>query len=237
MNFTPEILALMVILAFVLTLYLVIRSGRKNAAEKIHQALTMGFEEQSELPPQLASRVEDLFKRRDQQAVYIDSIFSRREMDQELFIFDVSDSSSDDNEMGTEVFGMISSELALPRFSLTTLPGFNSDSFLGGLMEGLLDKVLSLAGKYQDLVRIEFPNNPDFGNQVVVFGSDESAVREMLRGVHLSSLIQGTSPIHIAGSGDFLTVDFSLPSSYGSEENDLISQYQQFTQITRSFMK
>ncbi len=237
MNFKPELMALLVILAFVFILYLVIRSARKNTAEKNHQVQSLGFVAESELPPRLASRVDDLFKRRDGQAVYIDSIFSRREMDRELFIFDIGNSSDDENDMGTDVFGMISSEFALPRFTLTTLPGFNSDSILGSLMESLLDKVLSLAGKSQDLTRIEITESREFGSQVIVFGSDQSAVQEMLRGIQLSSLLQIKSPIHIAGIGDFLTVDFSLPSSYSSEANDLITQYQQFTQLARYFMR
>jgi len=237
MNFIPGLLALLVILIFAALLFLAIRVSRRQAAEKIRHALTIGFEEQSELPPQLASRVEDLFKRRNQQAVYIDGIFRRRESDQELFIFNISDSNDDDNEMGTDVFGLISNELDLPRFSLTTLPGFSVDTLLGSIMESLLDKIISIAEKYQEMERIEFPDHPDIDDQVVVFSTDESAVREVFRGIHLSSLISDHSPIHIAGIGDFLTVDFSLPSSYGSEENDLISQYQQFTRISRLFMQ
>jgi hypothetical protein len=236
MKFVPELLALLVILIFAALLLLAIQASKRQAAEKTHLALTMGFERQNELPPQLASRVEDLFKRRDQQAVYIDDIFSRQEYDQELFIFDVSDSNEEDNEMGTEVFGMISNQLALPRFSLTTLPGFSSDTLLGNIMDTLLDKFISLAGKYQQMDRIEFPDDPKFDDQVIVFGSNETAVRDLLRGINLNSLITGRSPIHIAGNGDFLTIDFSLPSSYGSDENDLIAQYQQFTQISRYFM-
>jgi hypothetical protein len=235
MNFKPELLALLIILAFGVILYLVIRMSRKSAAEKSHQIQTLGFEELSDLPSRLASRAEDTFKRQDQKAIYIDGIFSKKEADRELFIFNISDSNDEDNEMGTEVFGMISSELSLPRFSLTTLPGFINDSLLGGIMDALLDKVLALAEKYQGMIRIEFPDKPGFDNQAVVFGSEETAVRELLRGIHLSTIQPGQAPIHIAGCGDFLTVDFSLPSSYSSDENDLISQYQQFIQITRSF--
>ncbi len=237
MNFKLELLALLVILAFVLFLYLVIRTNRINAAKKIHQSLTMGFEELNVPPSQLTSRIEELFKRHDQQAIYIDEVFSRQETDRELFIFNISDSNREDTQMQTEVFGMISSELELPRFSLSTLPDFNNNSLLGGLMEALLDKVLSLAEKYQGLSRIEFPDKPGFGDQVVVFGSDETAVKEMLRGIHLSNLTPDQSPIHVAGRDDFLTVDFSLPSSYDSNENDLISQFQMFTKIAQIFMK
>ena len=235
MSFIPGLLVLLVILIFAALLLFAIRTSRIQVAEKIHQAQNMGFEKINELPARLASRVEDLYKRRDQRAVYIDDIFSRQESDQELFIFNISDSNEEDNEMGSEVFGLISNEFALPRFSLTTLPGFSSDSLLGNIMESLLDKVISIAEKYQEMERIEFPDHPEFNDQVIVFGRNESAVRDLLLGIHLYSLISGHSPIHISGNGDFLTVDFSLPSSYGAEENDLIAQFNQFTQISRLF--
>lgn len=237
MKFLPQLVALLIILVFVIIVLLMIRMGRIKTAEKTHQTSNLGFAPLSDLPPQLASRVDDLYKRKDQQAVYIDQIFQRRELDREYFIFDVSDSHDDDNEMGTEVFGLISPEFDLPRFSLTTLPGFNSDSLLGGLMKALLDKVLQLTERYQGMTRIDLSDKPDFGDQVVVFGSDETAVRELLRGIYFSSLSSSNSPLHIAGQGDFLTVDFSLPSSSGSAEGDLISQYQQFEQIARQFQK
>jgi len=237
MSFTPALLAALFILVFVSIVILIIRSSLKIAAQKTHLALTLGFEQPPELPIQLATRVEELYQRKDHQGVYIDEIYHKRELDQELFIFDVSSSSGDDSEMGSEVFGVISRELALPRFSLTTLPGFSSEGLLGGLMDKLLDKVLQLAEKYQGLARIEFPDRPDFDEGVIVFGRDEYAVRELLRGIHLSTLEVGKSPLHIAGSGDFLTVDFSLPSSSTTNENDLISQYQHFTRIYQAFLK
>jgi hypothetical protein len=237
MSLTPALLALLVILVFVSIVVLMIKASRKIVAEKTHLALSLGFEQPPELPLQLATRVEELYRRKDGQAVYIDGVYHKSELNQELFIFDVRGSAGNDSEMGSEVFGVISRELALPRFSLITMPGFSREGLLGGLMDKLLDKVLELAEKYQGLSRIEFPDRPDFDEQVIVFGRDEYAVRELLRGVHLGTLAAGQSPFHIAGSGDFLTVDFSLPSSSSSSENDLISHYQQFTQIYRVFLK
>jgi len=237
MSFLPVLLALGVILIFATIVFLAIRASRNMTAEKVHLARTLGFEIAPTLPINLANRAEELFQIREDQAITLENVFSRRELDQEFFIFDLHDSSEDDSAVGKDVFGVISRELALPRFSLTTLPGFNSEGLLGGLMEKLLDKILALAGKYQGLSRIEFPDQPEIGDQLIVFGRDEFAVRELLRGIHLDTLITNQSPIHIAGNGDFLTVDFSIPYPSSSTESDLISQYQQFTQIVRTFMK
>jgi hypothetical protein len=235
MDFPPELLALLVILIFVSLLIVAIRSSRKQAAEKTHQALTMGYEIPDVLPSQFASRVEAIYQRKDGQAVYIDNIYYRSDLDQELFIFDVSHGG--DSEMGSDVFGVISGKLALPRFSLITLPGFNKDSFIGDMMDRLLDKVLENLSDFQDLERIDLTDRPDYEDQVIVLGEDASAVREILADISLETLTANASPLHIAGKDDFLVVDFSIPTSTSSTENDLIAQFQYFNQISRAFMK
>ena len=104
-------------------------------------------------------------------------------------------------------------------------------------MEGLLDKVLSFSEGYLQMSRIEFPNKPDFDQQVIVFGKDEAAVRKLMDRIHLDSILRIKSPVHIAGLDDFLTVDFSQLSSYSSEDSDLISQHREFSQILDTFKK
>jgi hypothetical protein len=236
MNFQPELLALMVILVFAVIFLLVFRAGRRQAAEKKHQALTLGYEEVTTRPSQLISRAESLFKRGENSSIHIDQVYSKREWGQEFFIFDVSDSNSDDSELGSEVFGVISDQLALPHFSLTTLPGFNSDSLIGGLMEGLLDKVLSVAEKYSGLKRIDLDDRPGFDEQVIIFGKDQAAVKDLMIRIDLGSITSIKTPLHITGMNDFLTVDFSQMGSYKDPELDLIAQHREFTRITRYFI-
>ncbi|MBW1865258.1 MAG: hypothetical protein JRI64_06425, partial [Deltaproteobacteria bacterium] len=155
---------------------------------------------------------------------------------QEFFIFDISDTNNDDSDLGSEVFGVISSQLTLPHFSLTTLPGFDSSSLIGGLMEGLLNKVLSVAEKYHGLKRIVLPDRPNFDQQVIVFGKDQEAVCNLLAGVDLRSITRIGTPVHITGVVDFLSIDFSQMGSFKDQENDLIAQHREFTRIARYFM-
>jgi hypothetical protein len=237
MNFQPELIALLVILVFAVIFLLIFRAGRRQVAEKKHLALTLGYEEVTSRPSQLISRVEALYKRGNNQGIQIDQVYSKKDWEEEFFIFDVSDANQDDNELGSEVFGVISSDFALPQFSLTTLPGFSSGSLFGGIMEGLLDKVLSFSEGYLHMSRIEFPDKPDFDQQVIVFGKDEAAVRELMDRIHLDSIMRIKSPVHIAGLDDFLTVDFSQMSSYSSRDSDLIAQHREFSQILDIFKK
>jgi hypothetical protein len=205
-------------------------------ADKKQQAKSLGFEWVQNPPPHLVNRAEELFQKRERQNIYIENIFSRQELDRELFIFDVGDSQGEDTQLGVEVFGIITRELALPRFSLTTLPGFSGDSLLGGLMERLMDKILNYAEKYLGMSRIEFPGQPEIDEQLVVFGRDEYAVRDLMRGIHLSTLMESKIPIHIEGNGDFLTVDFTYDSTSHPQNKDLQARYRQFIEIIRSFM-
>ena len=71
----------------------------------------------------------------------------------------------------------------------------------------------------------------------MVFGRNPSAVREFLERTPLSSLRDLPLPVQISGSGDLLTVDFSVSGTYGEESEDLISQFNTFREITRVFMK
>jgi hypothetical protein len=237
MSIQPALIALLVILIFVSLLLLAIRTSQRQIAEKTHQALTLGYEEVTSRPSQLISRVETLFKRRENLGVHVDQVYSKRDWDQEFFIFDAYNSSEDDNEMGSEIFGVISNQLALPQFSLTTLPGFDSGTLIGGLMEKMLDKVLELAGKYQGLSRIEFPDRADFNEQIIVFGKDQGAVRELIDRIPISSILSIKSPMHITGLDDFLTVDFSHMGSLKDPQTDLIAQHGEFTRILSYFTK
>lgn len=235
MNFQPQFIALLVILVFAALVLLVIRASQRQAAVKKHLALTLGFEEVTSRPTHLIDRVESLYKRGENQSIRIEQVYTKRDYDQELFIFDIEDPSKDDSNLGSAVFGLISDQLALPHFSLTTLPGFNSGTVFGGIMEGLLDKVLSRSEKYLGLSRIELPDRPDFDEQVIIFGKDEAAVKELMKKVDLYSITSIKSPVHITGMNDLLTIDFTEMGPLNAQEFDLIAQHREFTRLISSF--
>ena len=56
MTFRPEIIALLIILAFVTLLYFAIRASRIQKAAKSHQAQSLGFQEVTSRPDALISR-------------------------------------------------------------------------------------------------------------------------------------------------------------------------------------
>ncbi len=235
MNISPELIALLVILVFAALLLFAIRSSRNSREQKTAQASALGFEALSVSPDELMSRVNNLFKNQQAQSLSISELFHQNDFERDLYIFDLDNTTGQDAEMGSEIFGVISRQLALPHFSLTSLPPFNTDNMLGNLMEIVLDKVLEVAEKYQGLKRIEFPDQPGYENQFVVFGQDEYAVLNMLDRVNLSALSRSKNYLHLAGSGDFLTVDFSMPTSPRDPNRDFRAQHQEFLNLVRMF--
>lgn len=237
MSFPPELLALGILFIFGTIVFLMIRTSRRQKAEQDNQLHQLGFRALESPPPELERRVEELYRPGGDQEVTLWRVYHRRELDQDLYLFDAADTHGESTELGSEVFGLISSQLALPRFSLVTLPDFDRSSLIGGLMDKLLDRVMSYAEKYLQLQRIEFPDQPEMDDKVVLFGQDPAAVRELLDRAGLSALRTGNLPVQIVGSGDFLTVDFSTANSLNQPGQDLASRYQTFIQIARRFME
>ena len=237
MSFPPQLLALGVILLFGLALYLAIRTSRRHQSEADHQLQQLGFHPLESSPPELERRVEELYQTKGEREIDIWRVYHRHELDEDLFLFDAVDTRGDGSEMGSGVFGMISPNLALPRFSLVTMPGFNRDSLIGGLMDKLLDKVMDYAEGYLQLERVDLTDHPDQDDQVVLFGRSPTAVREMLDRVGLYSLLRNSIPLQIAGSGEFITVDISMSNNPNQPEENLVSRYQTCVEITRRFMK
>jgi hypothetical protein len=222
------------ILIFAGILFLMIRASRKSLEEKTRRAKKLGFEPLAETPPDLLYRVEDLFKSREKQTLEIRDVFQRRELDRTLYIFDLVDTSGDDDSwLGSEMIGIISQDLALPRFSLTTIPSFERDRGLGKLMDGLLDKVLNFAAKHQNMVRIEFPEKPGFDGRFVVFGRDQGAVRDLVSRASWDFIALEETSLQFNGSGDFLAVDHSFSGASQDKEKKLTELYQIMVDLAR----
>jgi hypothetical protein len=239
MSFPRELLALGVILLFGILLYIAIRTSRREKFEQDNQLRQLGFVALDTAPPELARRVEELYRTNKKREIKLWKVYRRLETDQDLYLFDTADTRGENSEMESEIFAIISRRFTLPRFSLVTLPDFDQAGLIGNLMEMLLDKVMSRAERYLQLERVEFPHSPELDDQVVLFGSDPVAIREMFARIEtqILGISQSHLPIQIAGNADFLTVDFSTSISQDLQGHDLASRYQTFVQISRLFME
>lgn len=102
-------------------------------------------------------------------------------------------------------------------------------------MDKMLDKVMDLAAKYQDLNRIEFPENPGLDEKVVVFGRDEIAVGNLLSRISLDFFTQSKTPLQLYGSGDCLIVDGSFTVTSKNQEMNLENLFQLTEDLVRAF--
>ena len=237
MSFPPQLLALGFVLLFVLIVYSAIRTSRRQLLDQENQLRGLGFNPLESPPPALERRVEEIYQTKGEREIQLRRVYHRRELDQDLYLFDADETSGDSSVLGSEIFGLISSRLALPRFSLVTLPDYDRGGLIGGLMDKLLDKVMSFAEGYLQLERIEFPDRPDLDDSLILFGRDPYAVRKMIDRMDVYSLRSNKQILQIAGSGDFITVDFGNPSNADQTGQDLASRYQTFVHVARSFME
>lgn len=237
MSIPPALLALGILLIFGIIVVLMIRTSQREKLDQENQLRQLGFTPLQTAPPELKRRLEDLYDPSGEREIQVWQVHQRRELDQDLYVFDAVETRGDDSEIGTEMFAVISSQLALPRFSLITLPNFDRDSLFGRLMEKLLDKVMSFAEGRLQLERVELPHRPGQDDRMVVFGQDPDAVREMLDRVRIQNIRTGDLPVQIGGIGDLVTVDFSSDSDINQIGHDLASRYQTFIEISRRFME
>jgi hypothetical protein len=233
MSLSPAALALLVILVFAGLLLLAIRQTRISREETARRAGRLGFEGPLETPPELIQRVEEIYRSEGNPTLEVRNVYQRIEFDRSLYIFDVIGTDDEDTTLGTEVMGVISSRLALPRFSLTTIPSFSREAGIGALMDKLMDKVLDLAAKSQDLSRFEFPEKPGFDESCILFGRDEAAARRLIDRVSWDDLTRGRNFWNFQGSGDFLAVDYGLTLSTDDKEKHLDELYRVTTELTR----
>ena len=237
MSLPPAALTLVILLIFVGIVLLMFRAARKDRIERTVQAQKLGFEPVAEIPAELINRVENLFKNERNPSLEINNLYQRRELDRSLYLFDLIGTDDEDTTLGVEMFGVISKDLALPRFSLTSIPSFNRQSGIGVLMDKMLDKVMDLAAKYQNLSRIEFPGDPSFDDHYVVLGQDEDAVRTLISRVSWDYLTREKTPLQINGLGDFLTFDYSISGTSENREKNLEALYRVTTDLTSRLEK
>jgi hypothetical protein len=233
MSLTPAALAILVILIFAAMLLGAIRQTKKSREDKTRRAIRLGFEVPEEVPSELIHRAEEIYRSKGNPNIEIQNVYQQVGFDQAIYIFDVIGTDDEDTTMGTEVMGVISKRLALPRFTLTTIPSFSRDSGIGAFMDKMLDKVMDLAAKSQDLSRFEFPEKPGFDESCILFGRDEAALRELMDRVSWDDLTRGKKFWNFQGSGDFLIVDYGLTINTKEKEKHLDELYRVTTELAR----
>jgi len=230
-----ELLTILSILLFVVIFIFLIRASRKSGEEKTIQAHAPRFEPLAEQPPELLARLEELFQNQHNKKVELRNLYHQREFARDLYLFDLVNTHHEDTSSGTEVFRVISHQLTLPRFSLSSFPPLDTQRMLGNLMDKMLTKFFDWVGKFQRLTRVEFPDQPGFDEKFVVFGGDKYTLRKLFSGTIARDLSRSMTPFQVSGSGNFLTIDYSSISSPINQESILRTRYQEHLNLVQPF--
>ena len=91
MSFPPELLALGILFIFGTIIFLLIRTSRRQKTDQDNQLYQLGFRALESAPPELERRVEELYRPGGDQEVTLWRVYHRRELDQDLYLFDAAD--------------------------------------------------------------------------------------------------------------------------------------------------
>lgn len=114
-------LVLIVLGFFVLIVFLSIRGERLKRVRKKARALELGFQPLAEAPSSIQRRIDWLHKHHPSQKLELHNLSVLERADHSLFIFDLMDvGGSEVSALQNDAILVISSALALPRFTMVT---------------------------------------------------------------------------------------------------------------------
>jgi hypothetical protein len=183
---TSLLMVLAVLIVFGLIVFWMIWSERRGRQDRRKMALTLGFEPVEELDEATASLLIRLHQHTDSQEIQVHDVSERREGTARFLIFNLVDHSGDSNStLVDRGVAVLSSELAMPRFSL--IPRVTEKGRLADLANRVLEMIMEKRAN-----RIELNVNPHFEERYFLLGNDESAVTGYLDAFRLSHLSQET---------------------------------------------
>lgn len=225
-----------VVLVFTLLIYIAIKAGQKASREQAQIASSLGFQPVESPPAKLVDGINRLHSGRPGSPPEVRDVFHQRDFKADYYLFGLVDESGDESTWHSEeVYGVISPQLSLPRFYLSSLPPVNRGGFLGNLMSKMLDRVYQWAASYQDLTRLTFPDKYDFDEHYVLFVKDSLTSRHFFTDRRLSSLTGMKTPFQILGVGDIMTVSHLYPGNGQDRKTNLKSLYRDMRDLFSLF--
>mgnify|MGYP006283755757 FL=1 len=229
---------IIVVTAALLMLVIVVQAlqGRQKKLEAQQARIrSLGFQPREEVPPQLQDRVDRLRRHNLERRLQLRKIYQHHGFHQDFYLVDVEERGDQPGRwMGPETMVVISSQLALPRFTLMTLPDAGAGRAVDSLADRMLSQIFQWAAQALGLQRIEFPERPDFHRRFGVLGRNEGAVRNFFTLEIMDYLTQIDLPIAIEAEGDFLAV--SLTYADDRQRQDHLQDLYRITRdLTRVF--
>lgn len=214
MNYLALIISGLVIALFLALFLAAARSRREKMARQEKRVSALGFRPLEKAPPELTDKLSGLRLSDQRRQFQLDHVYHRADFDQDFYLVDVVDSSDEqDMWLGPETLVVVSPHLALPRFTLISLPEMEDQGIMVDLAEKMLESAFSWMAGSLGVERIDFPSSPDFETRYVVFGSSQAAVRSLFTPSLIDYLMGVTLPLTLEGEGDLFAAGLSYTSS------------------------
>jgi len=167
-----DIVGVLVLLGFLVffggMVYFAISTTRKEAEQKKQAAQSLGFSS-IETDANLLEKLSALYRRPGAQTRYdLRSLSRRVTPDGEMYLFDLVDTSGDDDSWTEkQAVAIVSPYLKLPPFAI--FPKADQKYALSGLANKVLEWGMSFVGS-----QVEFPEYPEFESRYIVTSNESS---------------------------------------------------------------
>lgn len=223
MNPLPILIVSAILLLFVLVVYGMITSARKETAAKAQMAAMLGFSPCSPDPALLAQFL-SLYPNRQLAHSEFKNVFRKVFPDGEIYLFDLTDTSgSESTRVENQAVAVLSPRLDLPPFMIYPLAGVQ------GWAAGLANRVMRfVAGKIG--TPVEFPEVPEFQSRYLLSSWDPVSARQFFEPQMIRQLAQ-TSLLSIDGSGSLFILASFDPTMRKLDQQSLSNRVNQALEV------
>lgn len=205
-NLVPILIGGLLFLAAIIALSIWASRVRRQRTGSRQEALfALGFVPLEPPPAELRDRVAALQPHRSQGQVTLRSVYGRPIEGGQVYLFESIDAESDDVSFLTDgTLAIASKALRSPTF--TALPRLETRGSLGLLMEGMLERAYAILADRGGLIRVSFPDDPEFEERFVVLAAEPGAAEAFLTAERRTALLTLPKDLVVAAHLDTLTL-------------------------------
>jgi hypothetical protein len=216
-----DIAGILILVGFLLffggMVYFAIQASRKDVEEKQQIAQSLGFSS-VEVDPKLTGEIAALYRRPGAQTRYeLRNVFRRVIPDGEMYLFDLVDTSGEDDSWTEhQAVAIVSPRLNMPPFTL--FPKADQKYAFSGLANKVLEWGMSFVG-----VPIEFPEYPEFDARYIVTSNESTDWAHGFFDQYLAQYFSRTQLIMLHAAGNIFTFS-EMGANFDTKGQSVMSQ-------------
>jgi len=224
---TPLIVSVGVLALVAFLVFKLVQHVKQQNEERRASLRLLGFEPLTPADADQLDKLKDLCRRFKGDSFRIDDVMLRNGSDHRLLLFDLTDTSGDNDSK--QQLAVVSRRLALPRFTL--YPRLELEGRLAAFANSVIEKLVGHGGK-----TVRFSSHPAFERRHFVKGEDEDAIRRFFDAARLEALAAKQYLMLEAGGDGFTVGRVQLPGqAQGPERADLAERVREAEELLRLF--